>query len=105
MSKLKELIKKNNFGEVDPETGQPWQLRRIIEILGIRTYKDSEELRPIVQKVLDANPKAVSQYKNGNKKVVGLLMKEVFDETLDGADPVLTQTLIDELIQTLITRE
>lgn len=36
-------------------------------------------------------------YKKGNRKVIGLLMKEVFDETLDGADPGLTHVLIDEL--------
>ena len=64
-------------------------------------YKNPEELRPIVQKVLDANPKVVDQYKKGNKKVIGLFMKEVFDETLDGADPILTQ----QLIESLITRE
>jgi Asp-tRNA(Asn)/Glu-tRNA(Gln) amidotransferase B subunit len=99
MSKLKELINQHNFrGTVDPKTGEPWQPQRIVEVLGLRVYKDLDELKPIVQKVLDANPKVVEQYKKGNKKVIGLLMKEVFDMTLDGADPSCTQSLIDELI-------
>ena len=98
MSKLKDLLKQHNFRGTDPETGEPWVPQKIVEVLALRVYKDPEELRPIVQKVLDANPKVVDQYKKGNKKVIGLLMKEVFDETLDGADPILAQQLIEELV-------
>lgn len=95
---LKEILKDFNFKGIDPSTGERWSPKDIVSILGIKAYNKSEELRPIVQKVLDDNPAIVKQYVGGNKKVVGRLLKEVFDETFDGANPTIVQTLIDEIL-------
>jgi aspartyl-tRNA(Asn)/glutamyl-tRNA(Gln) amidotransferase subunit B len=96
VSKLRDLLRQHNFSGIDPDTGERWMPAKIVEILGIRVYNDPDELRPIVRRVLEANPKLVEQYNSGKKKVLGRLLKEVFDETLDGADPQLTNKLLVE---------
>jgi Asp-tRNA(Asn)/Glu-tRNA(Gln) amidotransferase B subunit len=96
MSRLRELLKQYDFSGIDPETGERWMPGKIVKTLGLRVYNDPDELKPIVKKVIEANPELVEQYKGGKKKVVGRLLKEVFDETLDGADPQLANKLLAE---------
>jgi aspartyl-tRNA(Asn)/glutamyl-tRNA(Gln) amidotransferase subunit B len=96
MSRLRELLKQYDFSGIDPETGKRWMPSKIVNLLGLRVWKDPEELRPIVQKVIAANPDIVEQYKKGKKKVVGRLLKEIFDETLEGADPAVTNKVLQE---------
>jgi Asp-tRNA(Asn)/Glu-tRNA(Gln) amidotransferase B subunit len=99
LSNLKDLLKQHDFSGIDPDTGERWNPSKIVKILGVRVWSDPEELRPIVKKVIIKNPDIVAQYKKGKKQVIGRLLKEVFDETLDGADPIITTKLFQEEIE------
>lgn len=88
-----------DFSGLDPETGEPWSPSKVVEILGLRAYNDPEELRLICERAVSAHPKDVEAYRKGKTKVIGKFIKLVMDETKSGADPGVTQHLLQELLR------
>jgi aspartyl-tRNA(Asn)/glutamyl-tRNA(Gln) amidotransferase subunit B len=44
---------------------------------GFRQVSDEQELRVVAEAVIDSNPKAVADYRNGKKQVIGVLVKDL----------------------------
>lgn len=68
----------------------------IVEEKGLRQIADEDELRRIVRKVIEENPKSVEDYKKGKEKALGFLVGQVMKETKGKANPQLTNQLLRE---------
>lgn len=55
---------------------------------------DEGEIKKIVAKVVDENPKAAQDIKDGEMKAIGFLVGQVMKESKGKADPALAQSLI-----------
>ena len=71
----------------------------IIKEMGITQISDSQEIKKIVEKVLQANPSQCEELKNGKLKVKAWLVGQVMKDSKGAADPVLVNSMIDELIK------
>ncbi len=69
----------------------------IVEEEGLKPVDDSA-LEPIVQQVLDANPKMVADVQAGKMKAIGGLMGQVMKATGGKANPAVVQPMIKKLI-------
>lgn len=58
------------------------------------------DLAPIIQQVLQENPKAVQDYKLGNTNTLQFLVGQVMKKTKGNADPLITQKLLLTQINT-----
>lgn len=68
----------------------------IVEEKSLRQIADEGELRRIVRKVIEENPKSVEDYKKGKEKALGFLVGQVMKETKGKANPQLTNQLLKE---------
>lgn len=59
---------------------------------------DPEQLKTIVQSVLDANQPIVEQYRSGKVGVIGFFLGQVMKQTQGKANPKELQPLIEELL-------
>ena len=57
---------------------------------------DADELAPVVEKILDANPGQVAAYKGGKEGLVGFFVGQVMKETQGKADPRAVSELVRE---------
>ena len=60
---------------------------------------DSGLLEYTVKMILDANPKAVGELKEGKDKVIGFLMGQVMKEMKGKANPSQVSGMIHKLVQ------
>jgi aspartyl-tRNA(Asn)/glutamyl-tRNA(Gln) amidotransferase subunit B len=63
-----------------------------------RQISDESATEKIVTKVLDQNPKAAEDLKNGETKAIGFLVGQVMAESRGQANPQLAQKLIKKLL-------
>ncbi len=88
--KLLESQAKIVFFEMASEGKEPQQ---IIEEKGFKPV-DQGEILGWVQEVLQANPQAIEQFKQGDQKVIGFLIWQVMKKSQGKADPKLVRELI-----------
>jgi aspartyl-tRNA(Asn)/glutamyl-tRNA(Gln) amidotransferase subunit B len=72
----------------------------IIEKRGLAQVNDESALREQVQKVLDASPSQLEQYKNGSAKVRQYFFGEVMKAMKGKANPQVINKMLDELLPT-----
>jgi aspartyl-tRNA(Asn)/glutamyl-tRNA(Gln) amidotransferase subunit B len=72
----------------DPET--------IIKEKGLVQISDEGALDKIIQEVLDANPKSVSDYQGGKESAIGFLVGQVMKATKGQANPGLVNKMLKE---------
>ena len=60
--------------------------------------KDSGELEKMIQEVIAKNPKAVADYKSGNKNAIQFLSGQVMAATRGTANPANVQELLRKLL-------
>ena len=70
-----------------------------VEEHGLKIESDSGLLEETVKKILDANPKAVGELKEGKDKVIGFLMGQVMKEMKGKANPPQVSGMIHKLVQ------
>ena len=70
-----------------------------VEEHGLKMESDSGLLEETVKKILDANPKAVGELKEGKDKVIGFLMGQVMKEMKGKANPSQVSGMIHKLVQ------
>ncbi len=71
----------------------------IIKSKNIGVIQDSTKLREVIKKVIETNPKIVNDYKNKNENAIKFLVGQVMRETKGQADPILTKTMLEQLLQ------
>lgn len=69
---------------------------KVVEKLGLSQISDEAELKAILEKVIEANPKVVEDIKAGQERAVGFLVGQVMAETKGQANPQLVQKLIKQ---------
>ena len=72
----------------------------IIEARGLKQITDSSAIEAVVDKVIEANPGQVAEYKAGKEKLIGFFVGQVMKETRGQANPgqvnqILKQKLSD----------
>jgi len=60
---------------------------------------NTDDLYPIVQRIVDANPQSVEDYKNGKAKALGFLVGQMMKETKGKANPSMVNDLIIKAIE------
>ncbi len=60
---------------------------------------DEAAIRGFVESVINHNPAAVTDVRNGEAKVIGFLVGQVMKESKGSADPKMVQSLIRELLK------
>lgn len=73
----------------------------LIQERGWKALGDSDALRPVVEKIIKANPEAAGQLIAGEQKVLGFFMGLVMKETGGRAEPSLARKMIEEITETL----
>lgn len=68
----------------------------IISIMGTTLNSDEDFLRTIVKEIIDANPQAIIDYKNGKDRAVGFLIGQIMKKTSGKVNPALTNKLVVE---------
>ena len=76
------------------ETGK--SPRVLVEELGLTQISGADEISAIVDRVLEANPKAVQDYRSGKTQAVRFLIGQVMRETKGRANADLVNTLLRE---------
>lgn len=101
---LDTLVEKNQISStgakeialiIAKEGGEPHKIASERNLLQV---SDEGEIEAIVQKIIDNNPKAVSDVANGEMKAVGFLVGQVMKESKGKANPNVVQKLIRQLL-------
>ena len=87
-----------DFSGIDPETGERWSARKVARILGLRALHDENEIRNVCERVVVRHPSQAEAYRKGKKALLGFFVKQVMDETRNGADPNITDRVLKELL-------
>lgn len=88
---ISSKIAKKVFEEMWTSPDDP---EKIVSDKGLVQITDTKEIEAIVDAVIEANPKAVADYKGGNKKAVGALVGQVMKQSKGKANPGLVNQLL-----------
>ena len=81
----KEVFEKMYNNGSDPET--------IVEEEGLKQISDQDELENLVDGIIEDNPEAVEDIKNGKDKAIGFLVGQVMKETRGKANPEMVNKM------------
>lgn len=78
------------------ETGKSPEI--IVKEQGLIQISDEGALEEIVERILDANPQSIEDYKNGKDRAIGFLMGQIMKETKGKANPqMVNKMLLDKI--------
>ena len=90
MKSIKDAVRTNG-PDIDPE-------ENAIEHNMIQ-QNDEGALKAVAQKVIDANPSVVAEYKSGKEALLMFFVGQIMKETKGSANPALVQTILKELLK------
>ncbi len=70
--------------------------RKVVEEKGMKQLSDPEAIRALVIKVLDNNPNAINDFKNGKDRAVGALIGQVMKLSRGTANPAMASQIMNE---------
>ena len=88
---LKKIIEALFDEEKEPE--------EIAKEKGLIQVSDESALIPIIQKILNDNPKAVEELKSGKEKAMGFFVGQAMRASKGSANPQLVNKLVKELLK------
>ncbi|AMB94332.1 Asp-tRNA(Asn)/Glu-tRNA(Gln) amidotransferase subunit GatB [Aerococcus sanguinicola] len=92
---ISSKIGKKVFKHLAEEGGSA---KAYVESAGLVQISDPEQLVPMINDVIDANPQSLEDYQAGKKKAMGFLVGQIMKETRGQANPqVVNQLLKEEL--------
>ena len=71
----------------------------IVSEQGLIQISDEGALADAVDKILDANPQSIEDFKNGKDRAVGFLMGQIMKETKGKANPQLVSSILNEKLK------
>lgn len=92
---ISSKIAKTVFEEMF-ETGE--NAKDIVEKKGLVQMSDESAIKEICQKVVDANPQSIIDYKAGKDRAIGFLVGQIMKETKGKANPQIVNKLLLEII-------
>jgi aspartyl-tRNA(Asn)/glutamyl-tRNA(Gln) amidotransferase subunit B len=81
-----------------PEVMQGASPLQLVEERGLRAVSDESTLRPIVERVVAANPKVVEQVQSGNLKAANALLGPIMKETRGTAKADVVKKMLSEML-------
>ncbi|NLG02610.1 MAG: Asp-tRNA(Asn)/Glu-tRNA(Gln) amidotransferase subunit GatB [Clostridia bacterium] len=66
---------------------------------GLATVSDVNELKTVVQKIIEENPQSVLDYRNGKERAIGFLVGQTMKAMKGKADPGIVNQLLLELLK------
>jgi aspartyl-tRNA(Asn)/glutamyl-tRNA(Gln) amidotransferase subunit B len=79
------------------ETGE--NAKDIVEKKGLVQMSDEGAIKEIVQKVVDANPQSIVDYKAGKDRAIGFLVGQIMKETKGKANPKLVTDILNSKLK------
>ncbi|MBR4004545.1 MAG: Asp-tRNA(Asn)/Glu-tRNA(Gln) amidotransferase subunit GatB, partial [Treponema sp.] len=73
----------------------------IIKEKGLEVVSDNSAIEAIVDKVIEANPKAIEDFKSGKTNVIGWLTGQVMKESKGKANPKMASELVNKKLSSL----
>lgn len=70
----------------------------VIKELGIEVVNDSGAIETLCKAVLEKNPNAVADFKNGKQAAIGFLVGQVMKESKGKAQPPMVQEMLAKLL-------
>jgi aspartyl-tRNA(Asn)/glutamyl-tRNA(Gln) amidotransferase subunit B len=92
--KLSSTSTKNLISDILKSGAQPDDLEKYAAEQGYIQVSDEAEIAKIVAQVIQENPQAAQDVKNGEQKAIGFLTGQVMKKSLGKANPALAQELI-----------
>lgn len=92
---ISSKIAKTVFEEMF-ETGE--NAKDIVEKKGLVQMSDEGAIKEICQKIVDANPQSIIDYKAGKDRAIGFLVGQIMKETKGKANPQIVNKLLLEII-------
>jgi aspartyl-tRNA(Asn)/glutamyl-tRNA(Gln) amidotransferase subunit B len=71
----------------------------IVEEKGLKQVSDSGELEGVLQKIFEASPDEVAQFKAGKDKLMGFFVGQVMKQTKGQANPKLVNELVRKMLK------
>lgn len=90
-SVAKEVFEKVFDEDIDPE--------KYVEEHGLKAVNDEGALRTTIEKIVEANPQSVEDYRNGKKKAIGFLVGQTMKEMKGKADPGMVNQILTEILE------
>lgn len=90
---LSSKLAKEVFEEMNQSGESP---EKIVEQKGLKQISDQGEIEQFVEEVIEENPGAVEDYKNGKDKVMGFLVGQVMKKSQGKANPQMVNDLLKE---------
>ena len=87
----KEVLYKALMDEKEPS--------KIVEEEGMQQIGDEDSIKTIVLEVLEEQPNAIEQYKNGRTNIVDFLVGQVMKKTRGQANPAMARSMMIEEIE------
>ena len=89
-SVAKDVFKEVFTNDIDPE--------KYVEEKGLKTVNDEDALRKTIGEVIEANPQAVADYRNGKEKAIASLVGQTMNATKGKANPGIVNKLLREML-------
>lgn len=70
----------------------------IIESKGLEKIEKEEDLLPIIEKIIEENPKAVQDYKKGKHTALKFFIGQIMRQTKGKADPKIAEKMIKKIL-------
>jgi len=93
---ISQPVAKEIFAEMVEEGGDP---REKVKERGLEKMSDPDDLRPLVEEVLEAHPQEVDGYRGGKTGLLGFFTGQVMRRTRGKADPQTVQRLLREALE------
>ena len=107
-SMLSDLIKLVSNGDISSKQGKEVLYRsldeqiepiKIVEKEGMKQIGGADEILKVVTEVLEEQPQAIEQYKNGRTNIVDFLVGQVMKKTRGQANPAMARSMMIEEIE------
>lgn len=105
MSKLISLVEEGKISNTAAKTVFEEMLKSskepesIVKEKGLIQISSTDEIEPVIEAILEKNPQAVEQYKEGKVQVKGFLVGQVMKETKGKANPKIVTDIIEKKLR------
>lgn len=105
MSKLISLVEEGKISNTAAKTVFEEMLQSskepdsIVKEKGLIQISSTDEIEPVIEAILEKNPQAVEQYREGKVQVKGFLVGQVMKETKGKANPKIVTDIIEKKLR------
>jgi aspartyl-tRNA(Asn)/glutamyl-tRNA(Gln) amidotransferase subunit B len=72
---------------------------KLVETLGLKQMNDTGELEKVMAGIVEANPKATQEFRDGNEKIMAFFVGQAMKATGGKANPKLVADIVKKLIK------